>query len=294
MFIWKLLIISGNKKRLLICIEIKTRESPFTPNLHGFAQLNFRLLEWTICELFVKVPRVSVPIQLRNKWRSDRALKSLTSGCLANFLDLLDSWPISPQEEKMILHTVRTLSSQPLLWILGTLVTMAIMFPPLSKIPAQPLDILLTTPESEGRSAQGITVIPYQLGMWLPSLLCPWRAHSDFHRGTGFCQPAWHKAQYQGPTYHHVSTHLFKDQKATNPRPLYMEDTAAILGPRNWACRTKSMLCLVDASPDPKIWENPNFTFLQTPKSVSLTWPSLVSITLSGFRSLCTMPFQGE
>ena len=35
-----------------------------------------------------------------------------------------------------------------------------------------------------------------------------------------------------------------------------------------------------------------NFTFLQTPKSVSLTWPSLVSITLSGFRSLCTIPLK--
>ena len=41
----------------------------------------------------------------------------------------------------------------------------------------------------------------------------------------------------------------------------------------------------------PNIWTIINhFTFLQTPKSVSLTWPSLVSITLSGFRSLCTMP----
>ena len=67
------------------------------------------------------------------------------------------------------------------------------------------------------------------------------------------------------------------------------------LGPSSSECHTKSWLCLEYACPDPKkgfLKNYQNFTFLQIPKSVSLTWPSLVSITLSGFRSLCTIPLK--
>ena len=96
-------------------------KSVLTPILHGFAQLNLCLLEGTVCELFVKVACVSVPTQFRKKRRSDSALRSLTKGSLANLIDLLDSWPISPPEEVMILHTVCALSSQPVLWILEAL-----------------------------------------------------------------------------------------------------------------------------------------------------------------------------
>ena len=119
----------GNIRGGLLCCESKTRECPFTPTLHGFAQLNLGLLEGTVRELFVKVARVSVPIQFGNKWRSDSALKSLTKDSLANFVDLLDSWPISPPEKVMILYTVCTSGSQPLLWILRALVSPAIIFP---------------------------------------------------------------------------------------------------------------------------------------------------------------------
>ena len=62
----------------LICRESEPRESSFTAILHRFAELDLRLLQRPVGELFVEVARVFVPVQCRNKWRSDSSLKSLT------------------------------------------------------------------------------------------------------------------------------------------------------------------------------------------------------------------------
>ena len=134
----------------LICRESEPRESSFTAILHRFAQLDLRLLQRPVGELFVEVARVFVPVQCRNKWRSDSSLKSLTEQYnLQNFPHLLHGLPISSEEEVVTFDTVCTLTSQTFLWLLTLLLSLKIFSLPSSKTLAQPPDNLWTTPEVE-------------------------------------------------------------------------------------------------------------------------------------------------
>ena len=124
-------------------------------------------------------------------------------------------------------------------------------------MPAQPLDNLSTTPESDD---QMIALdIRRDLILWY---LISWEFHfllyylpeeriltSTLERT--FADQHDIKHDTEGPPLA-MFQHICKDQKATSPRPLCMEETAATLGPRNWACHTKSWLCLADACPELK------------------------------------------
>ena len=76
--------------------------------------------------------------------------------------------------------------------------------------------------------------------------------------------------------------HICKDQKATSPRPLCMEETAATLGPRNWACHTKSWLCLADACPELKdlrrsiVLTGLEIDFLRKGPHLEITWTEVL------------------